>query len=106
MPADRHSLNSCGEQKKHFKFAWLCRVIGRSRQIHQGSPVTDTAKAPGRRPKTVPPPPDQLTRRIPLPSQQPKPHAEDPDAPARLRAILESPTYRQADQDTDFLARK
>jgi hypothetical protein len=42
----------------------------------------------------------------PLPSQVPKPAAEDSEAPAALRAILESPSYRQADHDTEFLARK
>ena len=42
-------------------------------------------------------------RREPLPWQEPKPAAEDPDAPARVRRLLESPTYRQADQDVDFL---
>jgi len=30
--------------------------------------------------------------------------AEDPDTAARLRAILESPTYREADKDIGFLA--
>jgi hypothetical protein len=44
-------------------------------------------------------------RRKPLPSQLPKPAAEDAAAPAAIKAILESPGYRQADQDTDFLAR-
>jgi uncharacterized protein (TIGR00730 family) len=31
---------------------------------------------------------------------------EDPRAPAALKAILDSPSYRQADRDTDFLARR
>lgn len=42
-------------------------------------------------------------RREPLPWQHPKPAEEDPDAPARVRALIESPTYRQADRDVDFL---
>jgi uncharacterized protein (TIGR00730 family) len=42
-------------------------------------------------------------RREPLPWQRPKPAEEDPDAPARVRALLQSPTYRQADSDVDFL---
>ncbi|MGH6890094.1 MAG: TIGR00730 family Rossman fold protein [Rhizomicrobium sp.] len=54
----------------------------------------------------VPPPPHPLVRRRPLPSQVPKPAAEDAKAPAALKAILESPSYRQADHDVDFLARR
>jgi uncharacterized protein (TIGR00730 family) len=42
-------------------------------------------------------------RREPLPWQKPKSADEDPGAPARVRRLLESPTYRQADQDVDFL---
>jgi uncharacterized protein (TIGR00730 family) len=51
----------------------------------------------------VPPPAHPQERREPLPWHQPKPSADDPDAPARLRAILASPSYRQADHDVDFL---
>ncbi len=58
-----------------------------------------------RRACRIPPPPHPLARRKPLPSQSPKPAVEDADAPAALKAILESPTYRQADHDIDFLAR-
>jgi uncharacterized protein (TIGR00730 family) len=60
--------------------------------------------APGAGPR-IPAPPHPRLRREPLPWQQPKPTAEDPDAPQRLSAILASPTYRQADQDVDFLNR-
>jgi uncharacterized protein (TIGR00730 family) len=42
-------------------------------------------------------------RREPLPSQCPKSAEEDPEAPARLEAILRSPGYRRADRDLDFL---
>ena len=35
----------------------------------------------------------------------PKPVEEDPDAPERIEAILRSPSYRQADEDVDFLNR-
>jgi len=42
-------------------------------------------------------------RREPLPWHQPKPVEEDPDAPNRVQAILNSPSYRQADRDVDFL---
>ncbi|MGE0387590.1 MAG: LOG family protein [Gammaproteobacteria bacterium] len=38
-----------------------------------------------------------------MPWHQPKPAADDPDAPLRLRAILDSPTYRPADRDVEFL---
>jgi len=44
-------------------------------------------------------------RREPLPGHQPKPAEEDPDAPGRIETILASPSYRQADQDVDFLNR-
>jgi uncharacterized protein (TIGR00730 family) len=64
------------------------------------------ARAGGRNDKhSVPKPAHPHLRREPLPWQAPKPGAEDPDAPARVRAIIASPGYRQADQDVDFLAR-
>ncbi|HCZ47521.1 MAG TPA: cytochrome D ubiquinol oxidase subunit II, partial [Gammaproteobacteria bacterium] len=31
---------------------------------------------------------------------------QDPDAPVRVQEILDSPTYRIADQDPDFLGRE
>ena len=54
----------------------------------------------GRRP---PPRPPGGQRQRPLPDQRPKPAAEDPAAPLRVHAILDSPSYRIADQDPDFL---
>jgi len=42
-------------------------------------------------------------RCVPLPWQCPKPADEDADASRRVQAILDSPSYRQADQDTAFL---
>jgi uncharacterized protein (TIGR00730 family) len=53
----------------------------------------------------IPKPPHPLNRREPLPSQCLKPTEEDPNAPARVQAILENPGYRRADADLDFLAR-
>jgi len=50
------------------------------------------------------PNPPAAKRREPLPSQLPKDPAEDPGAPARIRAILGSPSSRRADKDLDFLA--
>jgi uncharacterized protein (TIGR00730 family) len=41
----------------------------------------------------------------PLPWQKPKPLEEDPDAPRRVHKLLSSASYRQADQDVDFLHR-
>ncbi len=55
----------------------------------QGSPVPATGEPPA--------------RREPLPWQHPKSPDEDPDAPARIQAILDSPGYLQADQDVNFL---
>jgi uncharacterized protein (TIGR00730 family) len=46
-----------------------------------------------------------MLRRKPLPSQEPKSATEDAQAPAAVQAILDSPSYRQADHDVDFLSR-
>jgi uncharacterized protein (TIGR00730 family) len=40
-----------------------------------------------------------------LPEQRPKPATEDSEAPAKIERILENPSYREADQDPDFLRR-
>jgi uncharacterized protein (TIGR00730 family) len=53
----------------------------------------------------VPEPPHPEQRREPLPWHQPKSAEEDPEALSRVRAILQSPSYRRADQDTEFLDR-
>jgi uncharacterized protein (TIGR00730 family) len=64
------------------------------------------ARARGRNDEhRIPKPAHPRRRREPLPWQEPKPGVEDPGAPARVRAIMKSPSYRQADQDIDFLAR-
>jgi len=51
----------------------------------------------------IPTPPHPHRRREPLPWHLPKPSDDDPDAPQRIQAILDSPSYRQADQDISFL---
>ncbi len=51
----------------------------------------------------IPTPPHPSQRREPLPWQQPKPLEEDPEAQERLQTILESPSYREADKDVEFL---
>jgi uncharacterized protein (TIGR00730 family) len=51
----------------------------------------------------IPEPAHPHKRREPLPWHQPKPAEEDPDAPQRVAAILASPSYKQADQDVEFL---
>jgi uncharacterized protein (TIGR00730 family) len=48
-------------------------------------------------------PPAPKARRGTLPWQEPKPAQDDPTAPERVRRLLNSPTYRQADSDIDFL---
>ncbi|MBL6749487.1 MAG: TIGR00730 family Rossman fold protein [Nevskia sp.] len=58
----------------------------------------DSGRAPDR-----PPPPAERLRREPLPWQRPKASEDDADAARRVRAILDSPSYRQADADVDFL---
>jgi uncharacterized protein (TIGR00730 family) len=54
---------------------------------------------------SIPAPAHPQRRSEPLPWHRPKPADEDPDAPRRIQAILDSPSYRQADQDVDFLNR-
>jgi uncharacterized protein (TIGR00730 family) len=44
-------------------------------------------------------------RRQPLPGHRPKSSTDDPEAPAKIAAIAENPSYREADQDPDFLRR-
>lgn len=53
----------------------------------------------------VPHPPSVRSRKKPLPWQMPKPAEEDADAPKRIEAILRSPNYLRADEDTAFFAR-
>ena len=53
----------------------------------------------------VPHPAHPHRRREPLPWHQPKPAEDDPDAQRRIREILDSPSYREADQDVEFLGR-
>ena len=48
-------------------------------------------------------PPEQ--RREQLPSSMPKPSEEDPNAPERVRQIMDHPSFRRADQDLDLLKR-
>jgi hypothetical protein len=52
---------------------------------------------------TSPTPPDPQKRRQLLPEQTPKDASDDPGAPAAIQAILQSPSYREADRDIDFL---
>lgn len=54
--------------------------------------------------KKIPPVPSTTSRREPLPEQHPKHPAEDPQAPQRIRAILDSGSARRSDLDLDFLA--
>ncbi len=54
--------------------------------------------------RTVPHPADPFERREPLPSPLPASPADDPEAAARVLAILQSPSYRVASEDMDFLA--
>jgi uncharacterized protein (TIGR00730 family) len=52
----------------------------------------------------IPPPAHPHEPREPLPSPLPNSAYEDPEAPARVKAILESPSYRMASEDLNFLA--
>ena len=51
------------------------------------------------------PKPPSENRIEPLPWHKPKPPEEDPDAPQRVHKLLSCASYRQADQDIDFLHR-
>jgi hypothetical protein len=53
----------------------------------------------------VPSPPHPHQRREPLPGHRPKPVEEDPRAAGSVEAILDSPSYRLAERDADFLGR-
>jgi uncharacterized protein (TIGR00730 family) len=55
------------------------------------------------RPGAIQEPPDPRCRCEPLPEARPKPAEEDPEAAARVAALLASPAYREADTDIDFL---
>jgi uncharacterized protein (TIGR00730 family) len=50
--------------------------------------------------------PRPVQRREPLPGNSPKSTEEDPEAHARIEAILKSPSYRRADTDFGFLGRE
>lgn len=52
----------------------------------------------------IPPPPPRR-RREPLPSPRPRPGEADPWISRRIQDIVESPAYRVADRDLDFLDR-
>jgi len=67
--------------------------------------MTDHNSSPSPFAHRIPRPPHPERRIQPLPWQQPKPAEEDPDAPTRVAAILASASYREADQDVDFLNR-
>src|SRR5512136_2886700 len=53
--------------------------------------------------KDFPYPPKQ--RRQQLPSSIPKPLEEDPEAPERVRQIMDHPSFRRADHDLELLKR-
>src|SRR6266567_53474 len=53
----------------------------------------------------VPRPPHPHKRREPLPWERPKPLEEDANALRSIQAIRESPSYRLAEQDIDFVRR-
>jgi len=55
--------------------------------------------------REIPEPPHPRERREPLPWQVPKAAEEDPEALRRVQAILNSSSYRLAEEDVDFLAR-
>src|ERR1700687_4479354 len=53
----------------------------------------------------IPTPAHPHKRHEALPWQQPKATEQDPEALRRVQAILNSPSYRRADNDSEFLAR-
>ena len=67
------------------------------------SQVTLIWKVMNKQPR-IPTPAHPHKRREALPWQQPKTTEEDPEALQRVQAILNSPSYRRAENDSDFLA--
>ena len=65
--------------------------------------MSERSATPSERQSKIPGPAHPQRRREPLPWREPKPAQDDPDAPRRLQAILESASYREADRDVDFL---
>jgi uncharacterized protein (TIGR00730 family) len=57
----------------------------------------------GRKPR-IPEPPHPRQRREPLPTSLPDPARADRDKAARVKAIVDSPNFRIASEDPDFLA--
>lgn len=56
-----------------------------------------------RRRPAIPTPAHRTERREPLPWEQPKSAEEEVEAEERLRAIMQHPSYAEADRDVDFL---
>jgi hypothetical protein len=78
----------------------------RARDAQSGDRMTKNHdQLTGDRKPRIPEPAHPRQRREPLPWQVAKPIEEDPDALRRVEAILNSPSYRLAEQDLDFLAR-
>ncbi len=67
--------------------------------------MIDPSNAPPSSASRVPEPPHPIERRASLPAQRPKPAADDPGAPERVRAIMANPSYLEADRDVAFLNR-
>ena len=67
--------------------------------------MTETVHASRGPEGRVPSPAHPHKRREALPQHEPKSHLDDPDAPARLAAILESESYSPAIRDVGFLGR-
>jgi uncharacterized protein (TIGR00730 family) len=82
----------------------LCFVRVELQKANKQNSKKEKMSQPNRKIQT-PTPPHPQQRREPLPWQQPKPIEEDPDAQKRIEAILKSPSYRQAEEDADFLNR-
>ena len=60
-------------------------------------------ETPPASPEPIPSFPHPAKRRQALPGHRPKSPSDDPNAPEAVRRILASPSYRQADEDLDFL---
>ncbi len=67
--------------------------------------MTQRSRDAGDRFDHLPQPAHPRQRREPLPWQHPKGREDDPEAPARLQRLIDSPTYRPGDQDVAFLNR-
>ena len=99
MSSREYVTNNCGRLTLR---KVLHNALQENANVTQGNDKMDNSKH-NKNSAKIPKPAHPVHRQEPLPWHRPKSTGEDPDAPRRIRAILESPSYQQADQDVSFL---